>query len=276
MPDTVLEHLNGIAQILADIVRAYVETGEPVSSRAISRSHAESLSPATIRNVMGELEDAGMLYQPHTSAGRVPTASAYRFFAQQAAAQATLSDDGPEMDPQRTGRRASTPEEVAERAGHMLAAVSRGLGIIVMPPLARSVLEHVRFVRLPDGRVVVVLVSPGGATRDKFIRPEHEFTQAELDRTADYLNRHYGGWTLEAIRSRSASQAGFGTRALRTLAARRHWNFAIRRFSTATHRARCTWRVPAQFASRSGTFGGRAAARTCWPPLKKRASWWPC
>ena len=71
-------------QILADIVRAYVETGEPVSSRAVSRSHAEGLSPATIRNVMAELEEAGLLYQPHTSAGRVPTAPAYRFFAKQA------------------------------------------------------------------------------------------------------------------------------------------------------------------------------------------------
>src|SRR5580704_1179336 len=89
-PDTVL-HSKRNREILADIVRAYVETGEPISSRVISRSHAESLSPATIRNVMGELEDAGMLYQPHTSAGRVPTVQAYRFFAQQAMDQATLS-----------------------------------------------------------------------------------------------------------------------------------------------------------------------------------------
>jgi hypothetical protein len=79
----------------------------------------------------------------------------------------------------------------------MLAAVSRGLGIVIMPPLAHSVLEHVRFLLLPDGRVVVVLISVGGATRDKVLRPEHEFTQSELDRTADYLNRHYKGWTLD-------------------------------------------------------------------------------
>jgi heat-inducible transcriptional repressor len=199
MMDTVLSSKRN-REILADIVRAYVETGEPVSSRAISSSHAEGLSPATIRNVMGNLEDAGLLYQPHTSAGRVPTVSAYRFFAQQAAEQATLSrvDEKwirSELDA------ATTPEEVAERAGHVLAAVSRGLGIIVMPPLGRSVLEHVRFIDLPDGRVVVVLISPGGATRDKVVRPEHEFTRAELDGTADYLNRHYIGWTLEAIRA---------------------------------------------------------------------------
>jgi heat-inducible transcriptional repressor len=187
-------------EILCAVVRAYVESGEPVSSRAISRTHTEGLSPATIRNVMAELEDAGLLYQPHTSAGRVPTALAYRFFAQQVAAQATLHEEDrawirSEMES------ATTAEEITERAGHVLAAVSRGLGIIVMPPLARSVLEHIRFLHLPDGRVVVVLVAAGGAARDKLLRPEHDFTQGDLDRTAAYLNRHYVGWTLEAIRA---------------------------------------------------------------------------
>src|SRR6202167_3774565 len=80
-------------QILSAIVRAYIETGEPVSSRSISLSHVESLSSATVRNVMADLEDEGLLYQPHTSAGRVPTAKAYRFFAQQVAAKAKLSDE---------------------------------------------------------------------------------------------------------------------------------------------------------------------------------------
>jgi heat-inducible transcriptional repressor len=186
-------------QILAAIIRTYVETGEPVSSRAISMAHAEGLSPATIRNSMAELEDGGFLYQPHTSAGRVPTASAYRYFATQVAAQATLSEEDQQWIRSEL-EAASTPEEVMERAGHVLAAVSRGLGIIVMPPLGGSVLEHIRFVALPDGRVVVVFIAAGGATRDKIIRPETGFTQVELDRTADYLNRHYGGWTLEAIR----------------------------------------------------------------------------
>src|SRR6266699_1649759 len=187
-------------QILSAIVRAYIDSGEPVSSRSISRRHVESLSSATIRNVMAELEEEGYLYQPHTSAGRVPTAAGYRFFAQQVAAQATLS---PEDQLWIRGELASatTTEEVSERAGHVLAEVSRGLGIVVSPPIAKTVLEHVRFVLLPDGRVVVVLVSTGGSTRDKIIRTERVFTQAELDRTGDYLNSHYAGRTLEAIRA---------------------------------------------------------------------------
>ena len=185
-------------QVLAEVVRAYIETGEPVSSRTIVRMHAEQLSSATMRNIMADLEDEGYLYQPHTSAGRVPTASAYRFYVEQIAMQAT-----PRVEDREWIRReldsATTPEGVMERASHVLAAVSRGLGIIVSPPLARTVVEHIRFLVLPDGRVLVVLVTDGGMTRDKCIRPERTFAQAELDHIAEYLNHHYPRWTLEAI-----------------------------------------------------------------------------
>jgi heat-inducible transcriptional repressor len=187
-------------QILADIVRTYIETGAPVSSRAVSKRYDEVLSAATIRNVMADLEDGGYLYQPHTSAGRVPTAAAYRFFAQEIASQATISVEDKEWI-RRELASAANPEETRERAGHVLAEVSKGIGIIVSPPLARTVLEHTRMWLLPDQRVVVVLISPGGISRDKILRPGRPFTQAELDATAEFLNRHYTGWTLEAIRA---------------------------------------------------------------------------
>jgi heat-inducible transcriptional repressor len=187
-------------QVLADIVRTYIETGEPVSSRLISRRYEESLSTATIRSVMADLEDDGFLYQPHTSAGRVPTAAAYRFFAQEIASQATLTPEDKEwISREMTG--GNTPAEVTERAGHVLAEVSKGLGIVVSPPLRKAVLEHARMWLIPDGRVVVVLISPGGNTRDKVLRPSRPFTQQELDATAEFLNRQYTGWTLEAIRT---------------------------------------------------------------------------
>jgi heat-inducible transcriptional repressor len=186
-------------QILADVVRTYIETGEPVSSRVISARFEETLSTATIRNVMGELEDGGFLFQPHTSAGRVPTAAAYRFFAQEIASQATLSAADREWIQREIGA-ATNASEITERAGHVLAEVSNGLGIIVSPPMGKTVIEHARMWLLPDTRVVVVLISPGGMTRDKILRPARPFTQPELDTTADFLNRHYSGWTLEAIR----------------------------------------------------------------------------
>src|SRR5499433_3593637 len=180
-------------QVLADVVRTYIETGEPVSSRAISKRFEETLSPATIRNVMADLEDGGFLYQPHTSAGRVPTAAAYRFFAQEIAAQAILSvRDRDWIRGQMSS--AKTTEEITERAGHVLAEVSNGLGIIVAPPLRRIVLEHARMWLLPDGRVVVVLTTPGGNTRDKIVKPNRSFTQQELDATAEFLDRCYSSW----------------------------------------------------------------------------------
>ena len=186
-------------QILADIVRTYIETGEPVSSRAVSKRFEETLSTATIRNVMADLEDGGLLFQPHTSAGRVPTAAAYRFFAQEIASRATLSIEDRDWI-KREFNAASSSADMTERAGHVLAEVSSGLGIIVSPPLAKTILEHARMWLLPDGRVVVVLISHGGVTRDKILRPHRLFTQMELDSIAEFLNQHYGGWTLEAIR----------------------------------------------------------------------------
>jgi heat-inducible transcriptional repressor len=185
-------------QILADIVRAYIESGEPVSSRAISARSEEILSTATIRNIMADLEEGGFLYQPHTSAGRVPTAAAYRFFAQEIASQATISTVDKDWIRREMGAPTSAAE-ITERAGHVLAEVSNGLGIIVSPPMGKTVLDHARMWLLPDGRVVVVLIS-GGNTRDKVLRPSRHFSQAELDATADFLNRHYSGWMLETIR----------------------------------------------------------------------------
>ncbi len=187
-------------QILADVVRAYVETGEPISSRAVSKVHAEPLSTATIRNVMADLEDEGYLYQPHTSAGRIPTPAAFRFFVQDIAQRATLgADDRDWIEDELEG--ASTPDELMERASQVLAAISHGLGIVVTPPINRTVVEHIRFLLLPDGRLLVVLVSGGGITRDKVVRFEHSFTQSDLDRTANYVNTHYRGRTLDDIRA---------------------------------------------------------------------------
>lgn len=187
-------------EILTTVVRQYIETGEPVSSRVVAGRQPEPLSPATVRNVMALLEEQGYLYQPHTSAGRVPTEAAYRYFVQEIARQAELEPADKEWIQRELGA-ATTPEELMERASHVLATLSRGLGIVVSPPLAKSVLEHIRFLLLPDNRVVVVLVSRGGLARDKVLRPDRAFTQEELDRTAEHLNRHYSGWTLEAIRS---------------------------------------------------------------------------
>src|SRR5713226_7437237 len=243
-------------QILADIVRVYIETGEPVSSRAISKGFEESLSTATIRNVMADLEDAGFLYQPHTSAGRVPTAAAYRFFAQEIASQATITAVDREWIQREMGG-ATSAAEITERAGHVLAEVSNGLGIIVSPPLGKTVLEHARMWLLPDGRVVVVLISPGGNPRDKILRPPRLFTQVELDATAECLNRHYSGWTLEAIRSDLLQKLGAERAlAMRSGGAGRRIVAARARGGNVPNRRGCGIREPGANAGSAGRHRG--------------------
>src|SRR3990172_7120091 len=135
--------------ILRQTVHTFMAFGDPVGSRTLAKLNAQGLSPATIRNVMSDLEEEGYLFQPHTSAGRVPTATAYRFFVQEIGTQATLSAEDQtyirtELDA------AQTPSEIMERASHVLATMSHGLGIVVSPPMARSVLEHIRFLALPE------------------------------------------------------------------------------------------------------------------------------
>ena len=186
--------------ILVALVRQFIETGAAVGSKTLAEKLPEAPSSATIRNVMANLGSLGYLSQPHISAGRVPTAAAYRFFVEQVAAPATASPEDRQWI-RRELEAAQTPEAVMERASHVLAAVSRGLGIFISPPLARSVVEHLRFLLLPDTRVLVVLVTAGGQTRDKLMRPERQFRQEDLDRIAAYLNHHYKGWTLEAMRA---------------------------------------------------------------------------
>src|SRR5258708_11003703 len=158
----------------AAIGRPYTKSGNPVPPGAFPGRLEKPPSPATIRNIMADLEDGGFLYQPHTSAGRVPTAGAYRFFAQEIASQATITA----VDKEWIRREMGTPTsaaEITERAGHVLAEVSNGLGIIVSPPMGKTVLEHARMWLLPDGRVVVVLFSSGGNTLHKVLRPSRRF-----------------------------------------------------------------------------------------------------
>lgn len=187
-------------EVLGEAVRSYIETGEPVSSRSIVERHAEPLSPATIRNVMADLEEAGLLFQPHTSAGRIPTAAGYRYFIDRFAVQARLSV-GDQLWIRREMDATRGYQQAVGRAAHILAKVSHGLGLILSPPIGLLRLEHIRFLLVPDGRVLVVVLSPGGRTRDKLIRPDRRFAQDELDRIADHVNRNYAGWTIAAIRA---------------------------------------------------------------------------
>jgi heat-inducible transcriptional repressor len=187
---------------LIDVIRTHIQTGEPVGSRTISRRHRDGLSPASIRNIMMDLEEEGYLEQPHTSAGRVPTDKAYRYYV----SQIDLSEPPSKADEQLIlshlgGPEPLSEEETLERTSRVLSLVSHNLGVVIRLPLAQTVLEHVHFVNLTERRILVVLVSPGSQVQNHMIHVEKEISQPELEAAAHYLNRHFRGWDLQRIRA---------------------------------------------------------------------------
>lgn len=184
------------------VIRTHIQTGEPVGSRTVSRQWNEGLSPASIRNLMQELEEDGYLDQPHTSAGRVPTDKAYRFFASQCDAnQPPSKADETLVRSFLTGVEGMPEELMLENISRALSLISNNLGVVVSEPISRTVLEHIHFVHLSERRVLVVLVSGHSLVRDHVISLASEISQQELDRASNYLNEHFRGWEIGAIRA---------------------------------------------------------------------------
>jgi heat-inducible transcriptional repressor len=165
----------------------------------LARGNAESLSAATIRNVMADLAEAGFLEQPHTSAGRVPTAQAYRYYVEQLTGRARLSPSDQNMI-QGAFIGINNPQEFMERTSHVLSLVAHGLGVAVSITGKKNSLEHVYFSRLGDHKVLAVVVSKSGLVRDRVLRMETDLSQADLDVAARYLNENFRGWSMEALR----------------------------------------------------------------------------
>jgi heat-inducible transcriptional repressor len=187
-------------EILTAIVETYITTGEPVGSRTLSRANSESLSAATIRNVMADLSDSGYLDQPHTSAGRVPTPAAFRFYVDQITGRTEITAADADLI-QQTLRGATDVHEFMERTSHVLSLVSRGVGITVAGAGARNALEHVYFSRLGDRKILAVVVTKSGVVRDRMLRVDKEVSQSDLDLAARYINENFRGWTMDSLRA---------------------------------------------------------------------------
>jgi heat-inducible transcriptional repressor len=209
--------------VLTAIVELYIATGEPVASQAVAQYFAnrDGLSSATIRNVMVILAESGLLEQPHTSAGRVPTAAAFRYYVEQITRpEGALSRAGaqgaapaPEVLPLSNARRdqiedgfsgVSSSTEYLERTSHVLALISSGLGVALAHTTDSQVLEHIHFSRLSTGRVLAVLVTQSGAVLDRLLTLDRELTHVELDTAARYLNESFRGWPVVRIRAEIA------------------------------------------------------------------------
>jgi len=188
-------------EILTAIVETFISTGEPVGSRMLSRASREGLSPATIRNVMADLADSGYLEQPHTSAGRVPSASAYRYYVEQLSGKTQISQADEGMI-QESLQGVTDVQEFMERTSHVLSLISRNVGVAVAASGPKNALEHVYFSRLGDQKVLAVLVTKSGVVRDRVMRMD--LPQADLDAAARFINENFRGWTLEAVRTEIA------------------------------------------------------------------------
>lgn len=193
--------------ILSAIINEHLVTGEPIGSKVVAEkfANASGLSSATIRSVMSELEDFGLVEQPHTSAGRVPTDKGYRFFVDNLLGVLSLSDEDLKMINGELGIRElddrKTPDRLMEKTSHLLSALSNNVGIVVSPSLAKDKLQHIAFSNLSDRRILVVLVSAPNIVHNKIIRLKETFTSEDLDRTARYLNKEFSGKSLAEIRT---------------------------------------------------------------------------
>lgn len=193
--------------VLSAVIKEHLVTGDAVGSLVLSDrfSNSPGLSSATIRNVLGELEEAGLVEQPHTSAGRIPTDKGYRYYVDNILEEARLSRaDLRAIDKVFTTSgldSATSSDRIMERMSHALSELSDNVGIVVSPSLAENRLSHIEFVQLSDKRILVVLVTTSNIIHNKIIRLEDSLTQEELEQTARYLNSEYSGKSLLTIRS---------------------------------------------------------------------------
>jgi len=186
-------------EILTAIVETYISSGEPVGSRTLARRNRENLSAASIRNVMADLADAGFLEQPHTSAGRVPTAQAYRFYVKQLTGEARLSPADESLI-QGSLQGSQDLQEFMERTSHVLSLVSHGVGVTISAtPAQRNALEHVYFQRLAEKKVLAVVVMRNGLVRDRVLRLPNDLSLADLEAAAAYINQNFRGWEMESL-----------------------------------------------------------------------------
>jgi len=204
--------------ILTAIVESYIESGEPVGSGTIARLQGGAgLSPATVRNEMAELAAEGWLEQPHTSAGRVPTARAFRLYVERLSGGTGTPGGGLRPESQRlhlesqrlhlesqiesSFRGVSGTQAMLERTSHVLATVSSGVGVAVAAGSGGDTLEHVHFSRLAQGRVLAVVVTSSGLVRDRMLTLAGDLTARELEAAANFLNEHFRGWSIERVRA---------------------------------------------------------------------------
>ncbi len=180
--------------LMKALVERYIADGQPVGSRTLSKESGLDLSPATIRNVMSDLEDLGLIVSPHTSAGRIPTARGYRLFVDTmlTVQQGTMPTHSLAPD---------QPQRVISNAANLLSSLSQFVGVVIAPRRT-SAFRHIEFLRLSEKRLLVIIVSPDGDVQNRVIYTEVDYAQSQLVEGANFLNTHYAGLEIEEVRKR--------------------------------------------------------------------------
>jgi heat-inducible transcriptional repressor len=189
-------------EVLRSIIQLHVSTGEPVGSESLARALGRTLSSATLRNIMADLEKKGYLDHPHTSAGRQPTDEGYRVYVDSLLSHSPLpARDAAAIDSELRTLEGS-PNQVMETASQLLSRHSGKVGFVLVPDVSRATLRRVDLVRLPHPRILVVMVALTGLVTNRVIEVEEEMSQEDLQACANYLNTHFSGLGLDAIRGR--------------------------------------------------------------------------
>jgi heat-inducible transcriptional repressor len=183
--------------LLKALVERYIADGQPVGSRALSKISGLELSPATIRNIMADLEEQGYVSSPHTSAGRVPTPRGYRIFVDTLLTVQHIDERAVEAGL----RTASQPQKLIANAAQMLSSLTQFAGV-VLAPRHESVFQQIEFLRLGEKRVLLVIVSPGGDVQNRILLTDVDYTPAQLQQSANFINQHYSGLSFEDVRGR--------------------------------------------------------------------------
>ena len=194
--------------VLKSLIQLHIATGAPVGSESLSRALDRSLSSATLRNIMADLERLGYLDHPHTSAGRMPTDEGYRVYVDSLMSHQTLPSREVAAIANELHTSGVSPHQVMENASHVLSRLSRQVGFVLAPEMQRTSFRNINLVRLPHPRILVVMVSGAGLVTHKVIEMEDELSQDELQTCANYLNAHFTGMTLAAIRARLLEMMG--------------------------------------------------------------------
>jgi len=183
-------------EILRSVLKAHVLSGDPVGSRTVSSGLRMDLSPATIRSIMSDLEDQGLLCQPHRSAGRIPTEEAYRFYVDRLMRQPRLQPSRADVIDRALSSHQGEITDLLGEASRQLSRFSGNVGIVLAPEVNRIVVEKLEFVRVAAGRVVAILVGRSGVVHNRLLELDGGWSQADLDQMGGYLSEQFSGMTL--------------------------------------------------------------------------------